>query len=393
MTMPKADLSEYVLVDTSPARADRLWSRVQERLEEVRPSRRWTLRQPAWVMAALLAAFGGGWLVAHRPAESGWAQLETHEGAAQVQLQDGSRLTLDRDTRLGVREQAAQRVELALELGRVECDVTHDPGRVFSVTAAGYDVRVKGTRFSVDLSRERNQLAVVVQSGTVEVHRALQPTAEATLRAGERWSVPLEGSTARDEPAPAVATPPSGSDRPALRHEPVDAGHAALPPAAPRPAALPPAALPPVDETARSSPVPERSTPPAPRAPSDQHARALFDRANAARRQGDLGRATRAYEQLVRQHPDDARAGLAALELGRLRMDEFQDAAGAVTALQLAVARASDPGLRADALARLVRAYEILKDRDGCQRARADYLQDYPTGAHVLSVARACGVK
>jgi len=380
MTTPSPRLSEYVVVDTSSDRADRLWRGVRARLEvPVRPARRWAL--PRLALLALcgalcvILAFGAGLKVAQRSFQPGWAKLETAAGAATVRLQDGSSLTLDPKTSLAVREQSATGVELALALGRVQCDVTPRPERSFSVHAAGHQVLVKGTRFSVDLSRERNELAVEVQSGQVEVRRAGAEASEALLGAGQRWSVPLE--------SPPDSAPPPRSNVPERPRSPreltvVDAGASAAPGA---------------DEAPPASNPGRRERVAEPRRHSETGARSLLDRGNAARRLGDLAGAAQAYEQLLLEYPSDARAGLAAFELGRLRMDQFQDLPGAVSALQLAVRVVSDAGLREDATARLVRAFEILKDGPGCRAAREEYLEMYPTGTHVVSVAAACKEK
>jgi len=405
MTTPGPRLSEYVVVDTSSARADRLWRGVRERLEApVRPARRWALPRLALLALCGALAFAVGLKVAQRPFQAGWAKLETAAGEATVRLQDGSALTLAPKTSLGVREPSPRQVELALELGRVQCDVTPRPERSFSVHAAGHQVLVKGTRFSVDLSRERNELAVEVQSGQVEIRRAGGEASEALLGAGQRWSVRLEAPAAPAPPDPTssdstssdstssdsvssdsvppdpVQGPRSNVPEPSVPPRELAAGDASA--AAPRAHGSPAASSPGSRERGAE-----------PRRHAETGARSLLDRGNAARRAGDLAGAAQAYEQLLREYPSDARVGLAAFELGRLRMDQFQDVPGAVSALTLAIRVVSDAGLREDATARLVRAFEILKDGPRCRAAREQYLEAYPTGTHVVSVASACTEK
>jgi len=378
MTTPKQHPSAYVLVDTSSARVDRLWRAVHGRLQaSARPrARRGVWYVPALALSVALA-FGAG-LLSRRLPESGWAKLATANDGVTVQLQDGSALTLGAQTSLLVREQAERVVELALELGRVECDVSHLPQRAFSVSAAGHAVLVKGTRFSVELSRERHVLAVEVQRGQVEIRRTGATGAEAVLGAGERWSVPLETSASTPQPPPAEL-PPSVDPS-------ADVASSTTASAAPGVSAPAPAARSSADVSA-APPHRERAAP----VPAESGARTLFDRGNAARRQGDLAGAAHAYEQLLHEYPADARAGLAGFELGRLRMDQFGDAPGAITPLQLAVRVVSEAGLREDALARLVHAFELTKELARCRAARAEYLEAYPKGTHVLAVVRSCG--
>jgi hypothetical protein len=82
---------------------------------------------------------------------------------------------------------------------------------------------------------------------------------------------------------------------------------------------------------------------------------------------------------------------LSAFELGRLRMDRLGDAAGAISALERAVALNVGPTFREDALARLVTAYAAQGNAAACARARDRYLASYPSGVHAGAVAGRCG--
>jgi len=74
-------------------------------------------------------------------------------------------------------------------------------------------------------------------------------------------------------------------------------------------------------------------------------------------------------------------------------MDQFGDLPGAITALQLAAQSLTDKGLREDAMARLVRAFERSQDLERCRAAREAYLEAYPVGTHVVAIAQACSIK
>ena len=90
---------------------------------------------------------------------------------------------------------------------------------------------------------------------------------------------------------------------------------------------------------------------------------------------------------MLASHPRDPRAGLAAFELGRLRMDRLGDMPGAVKALEQAVALAPGAELREDALARLVAASAAAHDRAVCGAPATRYLTEYPAGVHHRTVA------
>jgi TolA-binding protein len=126
------------------------------------------------------------------------------------------------------------------------------------------------------------------------------------------------------------------------------------------------------------------------RAPHEPSARELLDAGNTARRGGDARAAADDYGQLLKKFPTDGRAGLAAFELGRLRMDRLGDLTGAVQALERAVQLAPGSGFREDAMARLVTAYAASGRSSDCVRARDAYLATFPAGVHRDAVSRTC---
>ncbi len=354
-------LARHVAVNVNPARVARVWASVSARLERT-PAR--GRRVLVWTLVASGAAAAALWFSLGRFGDTGapsaWqrAALETSSDAMAVKLDDGSRLELAAHTRVKVTENEPSAVALDLEHGRVDCDITPRPGRQFAVRAQGVEVRVTGTRFSVEIA-STGRVEVEVSRGSVEVSRG---AVKRRLSAGERWSIDLEQPGAESEP----------SREPSPAAEPV----------APEPTAS-------TVETARPSPAPSAAT----REPAAAGARELFDLGNAARRAGDAAGAARAYEQLLEHYPRDGRAGLAAFELGRLRMDRLGDLHGAIQALQRAVTLAPGAGFREDAMARLVDAYAAAGATERCRSAQSAYLASYPGGVHASAVSRRCGAR
>jgi tetratricopeptide (TPR) repeat protein len=369
--------SKYVKADVSPARIARVWDGVSSRLD-VAPSgrKRWIQRSIAVAALAGVAGFVTLRVVGEHHARSAWqaAALETASDAMAVALDDGSRLELGAQTKVRVTGNEPLSLALELERGRVDCDITPRPGRHFSVSAAGVEVRVKGTRFGVELAPSRDRVNVVVSRGLVEVSWA-HGAEHRDLAAGERWSIDLAhpGATSDGGDAAAASATPSAA-------------------AEPEPSATPETEAPEV-EAASSASSTALSASQAHAAPVTRGARELLDLGNAARRAGDVKGAARAYEELLDAHPNDARAGLAAFELGRLRMDRLGDFRGAIAALQKAVTLAPGAGFREDAMARLVSAYFNAGSADRCASARAAYLKSYPNGVHAGAVAQACGTR
>jgi hypothetical protein len=127
-----------------------------------------------------------------------------------------------------------------------------------------------------------------------------------------------------------------------------------------------------------------------------EDARSLFESANQARRGGDLARASTLYRELTRRFPNDPRARVAALELGRIEMDRGRDRdrdhdpAVAEQALRQASSAEAGSSVHEDALARLVQLYAAKGDARACQVAQARYLAAYPNGVHGAQVRAAC---
>lgn len=98
----------------------------------------------------------------------------------QIDLDDGSTLFLDAETRLRlVMTDTAREVELLS--GQAYFDVAADRGRPFVVTASGLTVTVTGTRFAVSSRGER--VVVAVESGSVD---AAYGSDRSRLTAGDR---------------------------------------------------------------------------------------------------------------------------------------------------------------------------------------------------------------
>jgi transmembrane sensor len=102
-----------------------------------------------------------------------------------IVLADGSKVTLNTDTRLSVAMDAGlRRVELAQ--GEAFFDVTHDPVRAFRVAVGERDVVVTGTEFITTLLGDQARVSVLEGSVGVTFARAgeVRPGAEQMLTVG-----------------------------------------------------------------------------------------------------------------------------------------------------------------------------------------------------------------
>lgn len=149
----------------------------------LQPRRRW---QPGKALAASVVlacaalATSQSWFAA-KPDVDRYVQSTSGEHR-QVELEDGSRIDLNVDTRLHVRLYADRR-EVELLHGEAFFTVAPDAQRPFDVLTGQGSVRVVGTRF--DVRRGDQRLAVVVESGRVALHAQTGTGQPTLLSAGD----------------------------------------------------------------------------------------------------------------------------------------------------------------------------------------------------------------
>jgi TolA-binding protein len=377
MVTHSAPLSKYLRTDIAPARLARIWASVSARLElQPRARRPFSLAGAAAALLVVLSLVGI-WMFAHSaPTRSAFhaAVLETSTGALTVDLDDRSRLELAPQSRLGIRNDNPEAAAVTIERGRVVCDLARRQGRRFSVLAGDVEVRVTGTRFSVEFEPNSGLVEVAVERGSVLVRIDGGVDRGRELKAGERWSS-HRASPQSSNPVQGLASLPPQASAEAASSTPVRRSSESP---------VPSSALPSAEPTVR----PLGSAPATVEQPSPK---TLFEQGRAARRTGDLTAAALAYQTLLAKFPNDSRAGLAAFELGRLRMGGLRDLPGAIAALKSAVALLSGSAFREDALAHLVEAYAASGQLGNCRSASEAYLREYPNGVHAALVGRQCG--
>jgi hypothetical protein len=309
------------------------------------------------VSVVALRAVGPRRLVVVARPESAVAALagttfEAPAGGETVTLGDGSRAVLEPQSRLTLLAVQPELVRVALERGGVDLDVVHADGKQFVVVARSYEIRVLGTRFRVRLGEAAGApaLEVHVTRGRVRVTRVGAGEAEVrVLDAGETWST-----------APELAPVPA------------------------------PTSMSMSTSTSTSEGAAPARTKPTGALGAGEDPRELLARAEGFRAANEPRAAARLFDALRVRHRSDPRAGLAAFELGRLRLDRLGDARGAAEAFNDALAIAPDAPFREDAQARLVEAYAASGERARCLDARAAYLLRYPRGVHRDKVAARC---
>jgi transmembrane sensor len=149
-----------------------------------RPSRR-TLLWGAPIAAGLAAAVVVG--VSLWPEQPATQSYATAFGERRVvALADGSRVTLNGDSRIAARLGRHERRVAMMAGAEAAFDVAKDPRRPFIIQAGDREIRVVGTEFNV--LRHSGEVRVTVRRGVVEVRPAGQPDAgpPARLTPGQR---------------------------------------------------------------------------------------------------------------------------------------------------------------------------------------------------------------
>ncbi len=344
----------YVARELDAETVDRQWDGIQERLHPASKTGWWL---PAGMVAATAAAVAVAVLLWMRWSGAALpAMMQTEGHARAIEVRDGPTLTLSGYTTAKACDDDRRR---CIEVTKGNVRVAMRPKtRRFEVRAAAVVMQGEHATFDVENAPE-GPVTVVVERGVVTVSTGGERIA---LVAGQRWSS-----------ATVVAM-----------HEQLHE-----PPLAPTPIVPSEVADPaPVEETVLPADAPEPPRTPRPKAQGrkDRH-QELWATARTARRSQDHDGAQRALAEIVRRYPGD---GLAALELGRLRMDALGDSRGAIKPLQQALRAKLGASFRDDATARLVRALAAVGRTARCQKVRARYLADFPSGVHRKTVARAC---
>lgn len=163
--------------------------------------------RPRWWMPLAAAACGALIVVVAGLAWFQWRTpvYQTAAGGMEViTLHDGTRVTLNTDTRLSIDYGEHER-RIKLERGEAIFDDAVDPKRPFVVQAGDHQVRALGTTFQVRL--EPKSLAVTLVDGRVAVSRSTSmedrsnSTGSTILSPGDRLILRSDGRVTLDHPS------------------------------------------------------------------------------------------------------------------------------------------------------------------------------------------------
>lgn len=349
-------LAQYVQPNVPESRVAQQWARLSNAERTARPRAPTMLRNFAYALAVVsIVLFGVHWYRSAPITMRGVTVESEKPGGQSLVLPDGSRVDLPTGSLVVLDEYSDARVRMTLKRGEATFQVAPQKGRLFCVDVQGYEIRVVGTRFSVAVEQSQGEpnVTVRVMKGKVAVRDHRSPNDESILTASQSWSArstPAVVDAGLQEPAAARGVETVIGE--------LDGG------------------------TPTVSPNTTQVSPP--------RARELLEKAEFLRLEGRIRESSDMLDRLRHAYRGDPRAGLAAFELGRIRMDSFGDLNGAEEALRDAIALSPNASFREDAQSRLVQIYHRQGNLGRCRAAKSAYVARYPNGAASKVVIRLC---
>ncbi len=298
-------------------------------------------------------------------------------------LSDRSRVVVTRGE-VAVTDNTGRAFALRMEgaSARARFEVTPRGPRRWSVTCDGVVVEVTGTVFEVERAPDAVEVSVARGSVRVSGARVHPPR---SLTAGERLRVELREAVTAARPAPTYGPPeptqprtqpsvaarsaPGGGDYPddVLWRDLARRGDYAMA----------------YDQLGGAGVARVERT-----ATADE----LLVLADVARLSGHPAEAVSPLERVLREHPSDPAAPLAAFALGRLELDALGHPTRAVAAFERSLALGVSRSLEEDVRARLVEALVRAGERERARLAAEEYLGRFPSGRRAGAVRRLVGV-
>lgn len=306
-----------------------------------------------------------------------------------IDFSDGSRITLEPNSRVRIAELRANGATLAVEAGQLDVAVKHHAQTDYRLTLGPFLVRVTGTAFAVSFSPDRAALQLAMREGTVIVSGCALGDPR-PLRAGETLNASCGDSHFEITRG---AAPPAPASAPEVTSAPAANGQTASAPAAPvRDGAA--------SEAPRVASVEAPSWQALARAGkfdkalgsvnavgfSAQCERATSEElgllADVARYGNRPEQAIQALSALRRRFPGGSRAGVAAFKIARVHFDQRGEYAEAARWFRTYLREQPGGALAREAQGRLMEALYRSGDRAGAERAAESYLAANPNGPH-----------
>jgi len=297
--------------------------------------------------------------------------------ATPLHFSDGTAIDLLPGTRARVASLGRRGANLNLETGHLHADVVHKRMADWSIGAGPYTVRVIGTEFDVFWNPDSEELEVDVRRGLVKVtgpaltdDQSVAARQRLTVAARERNATlsPFDPDARVEAPAePAPAEPAEHAEPNASAHESSEL-------------ASPWVALAKRGEYQKALDAVQRTGFDA--VMQSSSASELLRLSDVARMGGQPARAAEILHVTRRRFPRTDAASVAAYTLGVTAFDQAGSYAEAAKWFGVYLRERPSGPLAAEAMGRLMEAYDRLGRRDKAEATARKYLSLYPNGAH-----------
>lgn len=357
-------------LDWDEARTERLLSDVQAHLGRRRRVRQAALASAALASLAGVATVAMRWNAGSTAASSATEPAPARAARAAIRLDEGSEISFDPATsEVRVVAQGPARVRVEAVRGPARYSVVPRPGRTFEVHSGSVTVRVVGTEFLVEPRGETTR--VEVSRGKVAVSWGGDADDQAVVAAGDGGLYP-PAPAARALAGAAGAAVPDSADAPAPRGQPPTQAYRAR-----------------VDRRDYRGAYAVLARNPALAGDTVQE---LLVAADVSRLSDHPAEAVPYLQRILREHPRDERAPMAAFTLGRT-LSGLGRTREAMTTFGRVHSDWPRSPLAEDALVRQAEAASQIGDDAAARRLAAQYDRDHPNGRRRAEVRRYAGLE
>ncbi|MCK4992701.1 MAG: FecR domain-containing protein, partial [Bacteroidales bacterium] len=173
--------------EEKPYNLDAEWDLIRKKLPGIDAGRNssrsllfYTYRIAASLVVGLLFVFA--WIYATRLA--GTEQVVAENIPVEALLDDGTHVTVNRDSRIRYKKKFAESERRIFLAGEAWFDVSRDTSRPFIIDAGSAMVEVLGTSFNVNAYKENSIVEITVKSGVVALTAKVDQQEQIVLRAG-----------------------------------------------------------------------------------------------------------------------------------------------------------------------------------------------------------------
>ncbi len=137
------------------------------------------------IAAAVLLVVASGFIINYFISNNNDTQFQTADNTQEISLPDGSRIALNRNSELSYASDFGKTSRTVTLTGEAFFEVERDPQKPFIIKINEATIEVLGTSFNVQGYINRNELEVVVETGTVKFSVS-EANKNVLLKAGDR---------------------------------------------------------------------------------------------------------------------------------------------------------------------------------------------------------------